>query len=629
MESLPDTLFRILLVVLGVGLVIFVHELGHFIAARIHKVRVEVFSIGFGPRLFGLQRGDTLYQVAIIPIGGYVRMAGEDRRLDGLEPRSDDLAAKSVGARFFIYSGGVLMNVLFALVVFPIIFFVGVPFPPPVIDEPAAGGGAWAAGLTEGTEVLEVDGHRIFDFMQIPTAVALGGSDGVEMLVREPGAAAPRAVHVQPKKHEFIGVYDAGVTPVLERDDEGNYVLVVAKDTPAWDAGLRSGDRLVSVLDGRPGFGIPSQLMLANLGGGTVELVVQTEEGRREVALEPKLSERLSNPRVGISPPRNLVAGLRHAAELAAFGLGQLREGARIERVDGRAIYRLGDLRAALLDAVAVRGPGTVPFDVRFEDDGRTQLLAHLSSEASALALADCIALDHDRSSTVLVVSPGEPAALAGVRDGDRVVRIDNAPAEEWEDVRSLVGAAGRNNASVTFALERPPADAAGLPTFPELVVTPKALPYPIYGLDLREDQYVFRADSLGEAFSIGALCSWKFTQDCWLTLKRILVTRDVPVSSLGGIITIGKVSYSWSESGWTKLFFFLCLLSINLAFLNVLPIPVLDGGHLLFLIIEKIKGSPVSDRVLGYSQMVGLVFILGLMVMVTYNDVVRWFLPG
>jgi regulator of sigma E protease len=93
----------------------------------------------------------------------------------------------------------------------------------------------------------------------------------------------------------------------------------------------------------------------------------------------------------------------------------------------------------------------------------------------------------------------------------------------------------------------------------------------------------------------------------------------------VGGIITISAVSYSLTESGWSKFFFFLCLVSINLAFLNVLPIPVLDGGHLFFLIVEKLKGSPVSNRVLGTSQAVGVVLLISLMVYVTYNDLVRW----
>src|SRR6185503_12348559 len=105
-----------------------------------------------------------------------------------------------------------------------------------------------------------------------------------------------------------------------------------------------------------------------------------------------------------------------------------------------------------------------------------------------------------------------------------------------------------------------------------------------------------------------------------WLTIKKMIV-GEVSTKSIGGIITIGSVSYSMAEAGWTKLFFFLCLLSINLAIFNVLPIPVLDGGHLFFLIVEKIKGSPVSERVMGFSQLVGLMFVLALLLFVTYND--------
>ena len=94
MDSFLD-ISRALQVVFGIGLVIFVHELGHFIAARFFGVRVEVFSLGFGPRILGLRRGATMYQVSAVPIGGYVRMAGEERR--GETPRPDDLSAKSVG----------------------------------------------------------------------------------------------------------------------------------------------------------------------------------------------------------------------------------------------------------------------------------------------------------------------------------------------------------------------------------------------------------------------------------------------------------------------------------------------------------------------------------------------------
>ena len=97
----------------------------------------------------------------------------------------------------------------------------------------------------------------------------------------------------------------------------------------------------------------------------------------------------------------------------------------------------------------------------------------------------------------------------------------------------------------------------------------------------------------------------------------------------MGGIITISVISYDTASQGLSKLFFFLALLSINLAIINLFPIAILDGGHLLFLLIEAVKGSPVSERTFGYSQVVGLVMIMSLMVYVTYQDIVRWFLPS
>ena len=200
--------------------------------------------------------------------------------------------------------------------------------------------------------------------------------------------------------------------------------------------------------------------------------------------------------------------------------------------------------------------------------------------------------------------------------------RVDGVEVGTWDELHQLVRRASDQRRAASFEIER--VDDDGVPVFLTLAAEPEARPAATYGFNLRRKQYVYRVDGFGEAIGFGALCSWKFLQDTWVTMKR-MVTRDISTKNLGGIITIGAVSYSFAESGWVKLFFFLCLLSINLAFLNVLPIPVLDGGHLFFLIVEKIKGSPVSDRVLGYSQMIGVVLILTLLVYVTYNDLARW----
>ena len=193
METLLD-IWRIALVVFGIGLVIFVHEGGHFLAARFCKVRVDVFSLGFGPRLFGWKRGDTLFQVAAVPIGGYVKMAGEESSMTapGLPPAPDELLSKTVGQRFLIYSGGVIMNVVFGLVVFPLILMWGVPFTQPLLGDPVPGTPAWHAGLKPFTRVLSVNGSSVYGFMHIPTEVALGSVEETRMTVLEPGSSTPR-----------------------------------------------------------------------------------------------------------------------------------------------------------------------------------------------------------------------------------------------------------------------------------------------------------------------------------------------------------------------------------------------------------------------------------------------------
>jgi regulator of sigma E protease len=117
----------------------------------------------------------------------------------------------------------------------------------------------------------------------------------------------------------------------------------------------------------------------------------------------------------------------------------------------------------------------------------------------------------------------------------------------------------------------------------------------------------------------------WTF--NVFKTLKRI-VTGSVSPRTLGGIITIGVVTYDRAEKGLVNLLYFLAILSVNLAIINLLPIPVLDGGHLVFLLIEKVKGSPVSDRIVGVGHAIGLALILALIVFVTFNDIQRWIFP-
>ena len=249
---------NLIIVLLGIGAVILVHELGHFLAARYAGVRVETFSIGFGPRLFGWKRGGVDYRVSLVPLGGYVKMSGE-------EPGSGsgdegDLGSKSVGQRLLIFSAGVIMNFLFALVGFAVAFSVGVPFRPPVIGKVIPGGPAWEAGIQEGSRVLAVGDTRVLSFADISTSVALGGDRVVFTILPPGGEKSPRKVVVHPFFDKTTGFNRI----LVEAPMEDKVILHVAPGGPAEKAGLREGDELLLV-DGRDARNMDAKEMTALL----------------------------------------------------------------------------------------------------------------------------------------------------------------------------------------------------------------------------------------------------------------------------------------------------------------------------------------------------------------------------
>lgn len=613
---------------IGIGLVIFIHESGHYLAARWCGVRVQVFSLGFGPRLFGFRRGGTLYQIAAIPVGGFVTMAGELPDGRGRTPAPDELPAKTVGQRFLVYSGGVLSNMLSALIVFPLLFWHGVPFVKPVAGDPSPGGPAWQAGIPPGSEILEVNGAEVFDGFHIMTEVAISGGEQAELLIRDADTGESRRVRVESRYDELNGIrrIDLGL-PAADPEHR----IDVEEGSAAWIAGLRNGDRLVQVGDAPPEFRIMDQLLMAKERSATLELEVESSAGeRRAVVLEPSLDAERTRARLGILPARAEVVGLRDGGPLAQI---DLREGDRLIAVDSHRIVRTGDLELGLLAA----GPDSVLVlerpageDVGSEGFERLQLPLPALTREQVFRVERFVALALDVEGLFLAVAPDEGGFVGGLRDGDRLLAIDGEAMLEWTAVRAAVAEATEAERAMQVVVERREPLAMAPPE--RLELTAEAIPQPErnigsrfdeYGFAPRTWDYTFRADGPVDAIRVGLATSWLYVKQTWLTLKGMLLSQ-VSTRNIGGPVAIGQISYSFAENGWPKLLYFLCMLSVNLALINLLPVPVLDGGHLLFLVVEKVKGSPVSERVVGYSQLVGVVFIVGLMVYVTFNDVRR-----
>jgi regulator of sigma E protease len=224
------------------GVLIFVHELGHFVMARRIGVRVLTFSLGFGPKLLSFRRGDTEYCVSAIPLGGYVKMAGESPE-DARTGSSDEFLSKSKWQRFQVLVMGPVMNIALAVVVMALVLMQGARLPA-VLDHPAAIGSfepnsvAQAAGVEVGDVVVKVDDKEVPAWRQFEMAIAMRAHRTVTLGIDRRGQRIER--QVVPVAVDRFETGSIGVIPVLNPQ-----VAEINEGTPGFEAGLRAGDVVI------------------------------------------------------------------------------------------------------------------------------------------------------------------------------------------------------------------------------------------------------------------------------------------------------------------------------------------------------------------------------------------------
>jgi regulator of sigma E protease len=245
----------ILIFIFVLGILIFFHELGHFLVARLFGVGVERFSLGFGPRIFGRTIGRTDYRVSLIPLGGYVKMVGDEPDAE-LPPEDEPFSFthKHVAKRSLIVAAGPLFNVLLAVLIFTaVLFFVGLPSIRPFIRSVEPDSPADAAGLQENDLVTAIDGKRIQSWRDIDAILSASTGAPLKVSIRRDGA--PLELPVKPSevsaKNLFgddIRYFDVGISGVTELQA---VVEQVMDGMPAQKAGLQHGDQIVAI-DGKP-----------------------------------------------------------------------------------------------------------------------------------------------------------------------------------------------------------------------------------------------------------------------------------------------------------------------------------------------------------------------------------------
>jgi len=475
METLLGFLTSALWVILGIGLLVFIHELGHFLAAKYFGMRVEQFSIGFPPKIFSKQVGETEYVVGATPLGGYVKVSGMlDESLDSdsvrQEPEPHDYRAKPVWQRMIFITAGVVFNAILAVLIFAGISFAEGDVYIPMEDVESVyvmpGGIAADMGMKTGDQVLTMNGRPVERFGTLMNLNTVVEKDTLRLTVRRDGATVPLSI---------------------SRD------AIIKKVTR-----LNNSDR-------------------PELRGQAIGL--------------------------GIDPPT----------------VSQVSEG-----------YPADSVGIVGGDRIVGVNRDTVRY---FEE-----LIYHVNTAPS-----DTMAVRWLRADSLEALPKADVARAVSSTDAGTVYAATLVT--QTRDGRRIIGVAGPTQG--TYDVKREPYSLAG-------------------------------------AVVAGANQTWDFTRTTVLSLQRVITGQDDPRDSLGGPVKIVEITSSAAAAGPSQFWRIVAILSITLAIMNILPIPALDGGHLVFLLYEIVTRREPSTRFRLMAQQIGMILLLAFITFLIFNDLMR-----
>jgi membrane-associated protease RseP (regulator of RpoE activity) len=765
--------------VLGLSLMIFVHELGHFVVAKLCDVHVQTFSIGFGPALPGcsFRWGETLYKLALFPLGGYVKMVGEGTESEEGDDDPRSFKNKSVGQRMAIISAGVIMNVLMACVCFIIAYESGVERLAAVIGSTDAGSPAWHSGVRSGSVVKEIGARDNPVYEDLMTQVVLSGDDQRVRFVFQQPAGKPYELAIKPRRDEndtrpVIGVTSASTTklppkklrtvrarPVTENSpgaaarelnlnpndavvattdpDRPDEMLELAKPVDAHltsdyaelgrrmlrlsgepmkvrvlrgdkeevldlpPEGLQFDDEIVGTTDDHAGGGNPFHVSdlprdtfrdpdnqgydffeyrrrMKHLAGNPVVLKVRRPGDANEhlVFVPQSFHYNLAGVRMGMG----LVTAVRDGSAGDKAGVQEKKDTIlQIELVDKETKERVrfvngsdkdADKEARTIDPVRLpaelrhwasgrksvearltvgrtkeRDEGgreslpAVDWDFSWEDDDETPL-----NIASPMPIPE-LGIAYQVQTTVEHVADKCAARQAGLEKDDVILEIwvqeFAKPGADPEWIKKPLKLWKDQEADASGDKRKPEAWWANVTRYFQLVDQKKVKvllkrqkepielelePDPLWptddlGINFMPQRRLQKASGFGEAVVMGLRETYEKIYQVYLSMRSVVTGRVPFLENAQGPIGIAVIGYNVAGQDFNAFLLFLGLININLAVVNFLPIPVLDGGHMVFLIYEKIRGKPASEQVRTYTTFAGLALIASLMLLVIFLD--------
>jgi len=658
--------WNVFLAVMGFSAVVFIHECGHFFVAKATDIKVEVFSIFLPPVLVGIRRtsagfrvrilpqvfpkdddpegdgllsftfgspgkaGETEYRIGLVPIAGYVKMLGQEDL--GADEQVDDPRAfgnKPIPARMAVIAAGVTFNVIAALALMTIVYRIGIPRVAPVVGGVVPGSAAQRAGLQPGDRILSIGGkHDDLDSGDIMMAAALSN----------PGQAVPVTIQRLDGSTASLSITAEASAdlPVRLFGIEQPLSLTVAEvDQPQilqQQTGLKGGDRVIAVngtairhyweLEQAVETAFVPQVTLTverrAKGGGveqtSVQVATELTHTAKDVTSESDLNHIYS------LVPRLRVTSLSAAPVPNRPGL---KEGDIILAIGGVENPTFKEMR----DVTTAFENKDLPLEVlRTDPNGADRTLSVVVRPkrprgSDRVLIGVAVALDARHPVVAKAIFVAGLEALPIPRGATITIVAGSAVTDFYDVIRLLREQGGRQVAIEWQGADHTPGSAVVAIQDPRKWITTQAMLAEFIPFEYLQEQH--RAASLGQAAVMGAKRSFWFIVQTYVTVKQ-LVSRSVSLDAMSGPVGIATVTYKAAEQSLVTFLYLLAFISANLAVVNFLPVPVVDGGVFVLLIVEKIKGSPLSIRMQEVITYVGLVLIASLFLYLTYNDIIR-----
>jgi regulator of sigma E protease len=509
------------------GPLVFFHELGHFLFARLAGVRVEVFSIGFGPKLFRKKWGDTEYALSLIPLGGYVKMFG-DNPLDDTELTEAEkkvaFTHKSKWRRFWIVFGGPLANFILAFAIYFFLVIGGEKVPEARVGIVPVDSDYYSLGLRSGDVLKKINDSNILSF------------DDLNMV---------------DTNVKSITVNRRGENVELKVDTNGiEFIQNFSK--------IRSGLRAPIVLD---------------------------ENGKQFF--------------ISLTDKPNFYLSLDNLKDEVGTSFRLIPISSDIEK-----LKKIEDIELDLNNAVV--------FDAQDSQNIFNRLMKNGY---------------YPRDLVIENVLMGSAADKAKLNKGDIIAKVNGKTILSFDGLRDQVVNSKDGEAITVTVLEKGKEVQKSL--IPEIVdrdgqkIKAIGVQSGIVFLPLKTVEY--KTDGLGAAFIMAYHRTIDGIAKTYDGFKK-LILGEVSLNNLGGPLTIGKVASDSFNVGASMFLRLMAIISINLGLINLFPIPVLDGGHIVFLILEAINGGPLSKKKVQVAQQIGMSMLFLLIFVSLFNDISRLF---